>query len=304
MGYFLSLSKETAEHWLNASELTLLVCGLVLAYGAAGEYLDDHGKLPRWMRWAREPKLVFVWMVAISLFGEFAGDAGVYTFSGQLQTISDTELAQLKKENLTLQGQVGDATKAVIKAQGAADGAVADLKQVEGRVTTLNEGLDGAQNTVEVVGKEADVVEYVLSARRVRDEDGLKKDFEQQFKGESIVFKSYAAAPDGQESFWLCSQLADIAHKAGVNSIDACATEQLPRLPSNDLLISAPTHEEAEPLARLLMKPKRVAGYFVGMNQATPQLTVLIGIKESLPLWPDVEKEAFKAAANKKKVKP
>jgi hypothetical protein len=148
MGYFLSLSKETTEHWLNAAELMLLVCGLVLAYGAAGEYLEEHGKLPRSMRWAREPKLVFVWMVAISLFGEFAGDAGVYIFSGQLQTISDTELTQLKNENLKLQGQVGDTAEklrlandrfaAIDKRAGALDtrmdGASTKLDTLEGRL--------------------------------------------------------------------------------------------------------------------------------------------------------------------------
>jgi len=34
-------------------------------------------------------------MVAISLFGVFAGDAGVYMFSGHLQSINDIEVAQL-----------------------------------------------------------------------------------------------------------------------------------------------------------------------------------------------------------------
>jgi hypothetical protein len=92
MGYFFSLSKSTTEHCLNASELLLLVCGAVLAFGAAGEYLEEHDVLPRWMRWSREPKLVFVWMVAISLIGEFAGDAGVYLFSGHLQSIADQEI--------------------------------------------------------------------------------------------------------------------------------------------------------------------------------------------------------------------
>jgi hypothetical protein len=171
MGYFLSLSKETTEHWLNASELMLLVCGLVLAYGAAGEYLEEHGKLPRWMRWAREPKLVFVWMVAISLFGEFSGDAGVYIFSGQLQTISDTELTQLKNENLRLQGQVGDAKKAVIKAQGAADGAVADEKLLSAKLSdaTLKEEAEQARPEQEE-RKTSDIQGKAVQAQATLDE--------------------------------------------------------------------------------------------------------------------------------------
>jgi hypothetical protein len=89
MGYFFSISKSPAETWLNAFEALLLACGLVLAFGAAGEYLEDHSRLPGWMKWSRKPKIIFVWMVAISLFGEFARDARVFLFSGRLQAIND-----------------------------------------------------------------------------------------------------------------------------------------------------------------------------------------------------------------------
>ncbi len=98
MGNLFSLSKAITETGLDVSELLLLVCGLVLAVGAAGEYLEDHDRLPSWMIWHRKPKLVFVWMVAISLVGEFIGDAGVFVFSGHLQTIADGEYADLNKE--------------------------------------------------------------------------------------------------------------------------------------------------------------------------------------------------------------
>jgi len=125
MGYFFSLSKSTTEHWLNGCELLPLVCGLVLAYGAAGEYLEEHGKLPGWMRWTREPKFIFVWMVAISLFGEFAGDAGVYIFSGHLQSISDQEIKDANSRALdaatSARNAKGDAAQAHNLALGALD---------------------------------------------------------------------------------------------------------------------------------------------------------------------------------------
>jgi len=100
MGYllsWLSLSKSTAETGLNVSESLLVLCGLVLAFGAAGEYIEEHGTLPRWMAWSRRPKLVFVWMVAISLMGEFIGDAGVFLFSGTMQNIQDQEANDLRR---------------------------------------------------------------------------------------------------------------------------------------------------------------------------------------------------------------
>src|ERR1035441_3667004 len=104
MGYSFSpllISKSSTETILNVSEILLIVSGFVLTFGAIGEYLEEHGKLPKWMKW---PKLVFVFMVALSLVGEFLSDAGVFFSSSKLQTISDGEFAGLNKE-------AGDARK-------------------------------------------------------------------------------------------------------------------------------------------------------------------------------------------------
>jgi hypothetical protein len=103
MGYLFSLlasmSKATTETFLNISELVILGSGFLLAFGAIGEYLVEHGKLLTWIRW---PKIVFVVMVVVSLIGEFLGDAGVYIFSSHLQTISDQELGDVIDENTDL----------------------------------------------------------------------------------------------------------------------------------------------------------------------------------------------------------
>lgn len=133
--------------------------------------------------------------------------------------------------------------------------------------------------------REAEIAENVISARRVRDEQGLETDLAKEFKGKSIAFKSYAAISD-DEPFWLCSQLVTIAKRAGVLAEDNCATEPIPQIPVVDLLITAPTHEEAFRLIRILKKPLRVPGIFVSSNEG-PQLTVLVGVKEDFPLWPD-----------------
>jgi hypothetical protein len=108
--YLFSLSKSATETALGGSEILLIISGLVLAFGAIGEYLAEHGKLPRCMEW---PKLVFILMVVVSLLGEFIGDAGVFLFSGHLQTISDGEYttvrlraAELEKETLLLRKQL------------------------------------------------------------------------------------------------------------------------------------------------------------------------------------------------------
>lgn len=103
MGYALlpmafSLTHSGAEQALEACEILILVFGLILAIGAAGEHLEEHGTLPGWMKWSSQPTRVFIWMVALSLVGELVADAGVFVFSGQLQTISDGEYAALNEK--------------------------------------------------------------------------------------------------------------------------------------------------------------------------------------------------------------
>ena len=97
MSYHLwsSLSKSAIENALDWSEIIILVSGMLLAFGAIGEYLEEHTRLPRWMRW---PKIFFILIVVISLVGEFLGDAGVYVFSGRLQSISDAELVDVRRK--------------------------------------------------------------------------------------------------------------------------------------------------------------------------------------------------------------
>lgn len=91
MGHLLSLSflsKSATETALNVAEWVIFVSSVVLAFGALGEYLEEHDKLPRWMDW---PKLVFIILVVASLIGEVFGDAGVFVSSERLQSINDAE---------------------------------------------------------------------------------------------------------------------------------------------------------------------------------------------------------------------
>jgi hypothetical protein len=84
----ISLSKSSAESGLEIFELLIIAAGFVLTLGAIGEYLEDHKRLPSCLNF---PKLVFIVMVVAGLIGEFVGDAGVFVFSGSLQSIQDEE---------------------------------------------------------------------------------------------------------------------------------------------------------------------------------------------------------------------
>jgi hypothetical protein len=164
MGYFLSLSrisKSAAETGLNVSEILLLVCGFVLAWGCIGEYLEEHerlDKLPRWLQW---PSLVFILMVAFSLVGEFLGDAGVYLFSYHLQSIEEAELTRLGADADRLEKRlrlVDESSQAAGKAAGIA---LAN----SGKAASLSMS---ALSAAKGARKEADSLEKDIAAAKLR----------------------------------------------------------------------------------------------------------------------------------------
>ena len=89
-----------------------------------------------------------------------------------------------------------------------------------------NELAGQAQEKVRAVNKRAEAIAWVISARRVQDVDGLSNDLKKEFKGRRIVITSYFG---NEEGYWLCSQLVDIAQKAGMEEQDKCATEVKPK---------------------------------------------------------------------------
>ncbi len=156
--------------------------------------------------------------------------------------------------------------------------------------------VDQAQRKIADVNKRADALAYFLSARRVEDESGLENDLRTEYAGKRISFDSYVG---DEEAYWLCSQLAAIAGKAGVDSKDECATKPLEKLvPLTDLHIGAPTIQEAQRLSMVLKKQMRVPGHVVTLDVETG-LTVTVGVKPSVPLYPMVKK-----ATNKKDAPP
>ena len=132
MGYLFSapllfavaLSKSESATGLKAAEWVLLVSGLILLWGAAGEYLEDHKKLyklPRWLQWT---KFVFVLMVVGGLIGEFIGDAGVFVFSEELQSIEDQELTRLGDTATSLENRLKSVSDSADKAQEKSGNAI------------------------------------------------------------------------------------------------------------------------------------------------------------------------------------
>jgi hypothetical protein len=124
MGTVLSLSKSATSFWLEASEITLLIFGIVLVIGLVGEF----AKSDTWKRRLR----LFELMVIVGVAGELIADGGIFLFSRQLQTISEAEFAGLNK-------QAADAYKEAESARKEADSFERDIAQANERAAAANE---------------------------------------------------------------------------------------------------------------------------------------------------------------------
>lgn len=232
-----------------------------------------------------------------------AGELYIDRVSGRLET-------QLRDANgklvLLLEQKAGDAKTSAIAAAGAAerakkaaDGAKikADAVGVEADAVGLK--VSAVSNKAEQIDIHLTGVEYALSARFVQDEDGLRDELRKDFKESHIAFRSYAE--DG-EAFWLCSQLAQIAEKAGVEPKFECGMEPPAMVPVSDLSVKAPTIDEAQHLGMILVRPGRVALPGHAINSGIGPLTVFVGTKASVRLWwPKAEKQSLPKAPNSNK---
>jgi hypothetical protein len=139
-----SLSKHATSLALNASEVALLVFGVLLVIGLLGEY----SKSERWKRYLK----AFELLVILGVAGELVADGAIFSLSAHLQTLSDVEVARLhnaaESANATaknFESQIADANaKAEIahrdaesfrlditKAQGSASNAEAEASRLK-----------------------------------------------------------------------------------------------------------------------------------------------------------------------------
>lgn len=135
MGYCLLLSKPAAIHWLDASEWGLLVFGLAVFVGIWGEIKLEHGST----RFK-----IAEYVVLYGILGELIADGGVFLFSTQLQTISDSENAVLNKE-------AGDARKAAGEANEHAK--LLDVRIAEAQRETATARLEQAQLEAKIASR-------------------------------------------------------------------------------------------------------------------------------------------------------
>jgi hypothetical protein len=90
MGILWFVSKSSVTRALNISEVALFLFGVVLILGLLGKYQRSE-------YWKKRVK-IFEWMVIIGVAGELWADGAILMFSGQLQTLSELEIARLNRD--------------------------------------------------------------------------------------------------------------------------------------------------------------------------------------------------------------
>src|SRR6267378_715611 len=88
MGAVSSLSRAATFSALHFAEIAVIVFGFFFLVGWISE---ETNKTSRW-------KTAFVIMAIVGVAGEWISDLGVFALSEHLQTISDKEVAQLKRD--------------------------------------------------------------------------------------------------------------------------------------------------------------------------------------------------------------
>lgn len=84
------LSKSATETGLALSEIALLLFGVALVFGLVGEYAESD----KWKRWQK----LFALLVIGGVAGELLADGGIFVLSRHLQTVAETEIAELNKK--------------------------------------------------------------------------------------------------------------------------------------------------------------------------------------------------------------
>ena len=205
MGYlfsWLSLSKYATEKALDASELIIIVSGFVLAFGAVGEYLEEHNRLPKWMKW---PKLVFILMVVVSLIGEFVGDAGVFVFSKELQKLEGAEIEALDLKATAARDKADEAGRRAEQVRHVADGLAQTLLGVQ------QEAKDLSRDTAAAKARLVELLPRHILVRQGEKE--LLADIE-PFKGQKVELQLCHGLEGDFETNFLTQALVDVLNKA------------------------------------------------------------------------------------------
>jgi hypothetical protein len=297
----LKVTEGSSGHWETIGWL----CAIAVGVGIAGEIVvivsEHRDDLEDWRRGVVRPPdrppmwrfwfdIVATLIVLGGVFGEAGATAKVASINSHLRSKTSEFRAKSDQLLAVVTQQAGNAETSATAASEASASAKSDVKTAHDEVNVIGK-------RAKLIDADLTTVQWLISARRIQDVDGAVADLRNGFHGRDIILKSYSGDVEG---YWLCEQLVDIAKKAEMRPQDICANELMRGVPVTDLLVGAPSIEEAQKLSVPLKKPRRVEGYFAGL-QESPALSVLVGVKQSFPIWPPkrLEVPASKNTENK-----
>lgn len=292
-------------------EIAGYVCTFIVIAGCVGEYIAEFTHIPKADDKRHRISKLSLIILTMGIAGELLTAVRSSQISGQVIAELQTSVKNAKKS-------ASDAADAAAQAKTSADGAKTkadavgvEADQANGAADTARLVASNAKDLAGEVSKKAEdinaeltMAQRTLGARHVLDESVISSDLEKGFKGERISFKSYF---QDWEALLLCRQLVDAASKPAVGVVvdNECGSEPLPpppHFPTEELLITAPTIEQAQRLSMAIAK-QGVVILFANLG-VTPEMTVMVGHLPSQPLfWPTQPKGSIKAPS-KRKAKP
>jgi outer membrane murein-binding lipoprotein Lpp len=260
-------------------------CAFAVGVGIVGEVVVIvHDFLEDRMAWrrgiVRPPDHPTVWIFLFDIAATLLVLAGVFGEAGASMKLASIN-SQLRSKTLELRGKSDQLLSLVTQEAGSA---ASSAERANAAADAVDKKVQGVSERADRINALLGMMEFQLSARVIRDPDGLTKEFG-QFKGHSVILRSY------------------IAHNAGMlPTLDECGKAGLTPQLIIPLTVFGPDLNESVKIGGLIAK----YGAGAASGYPAPSLIIFVGSKGPVVLGPtaqtrDVEK---RAAAMKSSRKP
>jgi hypothetical protein len=225
-----SLNKTSAfwEKWPYGFTAAVVIGVLMEAWVIRADWRDD---MDAWAltcfglhRLPGQPSRRKLWMeyisvalVAVGVAGELGIGIAINVINGKIQ--EDNSSLRTDSDQLVafVTRVAGSAAQSALIAQGAAKQADEDAGKADKKATHVGEQAVKVEQAL-------DMVQYFSSSRTIQDWKSLKTQLE-QFRGQSVVFRSYRNDGDG---YFMCGQLTVAAQLAGMLVTNQCGEWPFP----------------------------------------------------------------------------
>ena len=225
-------------------------------------------------------------LVAAGVSGEFWKESQIAAVETCIRKGNDALFLLLSKE-------AGDA-----KASSAS--AEASAKAADVSAGNAKEKVGAVAKTAGQIDAELKQMQWMLSARSVRNFAALIDDLK-QYKGQVVHLGSY----NTDDSPGLCEGLLYAAQKAELDARDECGISLPLRSPATGMVVSGPNVQQTLDISKMLLHSVNVGIAGVVSAVKAPELSIFVGIRPSFMIGPGIGKQIPKnKKTNKAKAKP